>query len=91
MVALSAAAGHPINIRPHDLRHSFCTMLRDSNVEMHLAMRWMGHSDEKMILRIYDHISEERVKKALENVEKSSYGSQNGSQIDITKPKALDL
>lgn len=45
------------DIRPHDLRHSFCTMLRDNGVDIKLAMRWMGHADEKMILRIYDHIT----------------------------------
>ena len=57
------------NIRPHDLRHSYCTMLRDSGVEMKLAMRWMGHSDEKMILRVYDHITESRVEQAISGVE----------------------
>lgn len=53
--ALAAAAGHPISIRAHDLRHSYCTMLRDAGVDMHQAIIWMGHADEKMILRIYDH------------------------------------
>lgn len=67
---LSLAAGHPVSIRAHDLRHSFCTMLRDAGVEMKLAMQWMGHADEKMILRVYDHISENRVQKNVEIVEK---------------------
>ncbi len=44
-----------ISIRPHDLRHTYCTMLRDAGIEMKVAMRWMGHSDERMILKIYDH------------------------------------
>lgn len=52
---LTKAAGHPIAIRPHDLRHSYCTMLRDAGIDMHQAIIWMGHADEKMILRIYDH------------------------------------
>lgn len=55
-------------IRPHDLRHSYCTMLRDSGVEMKLAMKWMGHADEKMILKIYDHVTEERTIKAIKAV-----------------------
>lgn len=78
--ALSAAAGHPISIRPHDLRHSYCTMLRDAGVEMKLAMQWMGHADEKMILRIYDHITTDRVEKSVELVEKSLRSCQNGCQ-----------
>lgn len=64
MKALSAAAGHPVSIRPHDLRHSYCTMLRDAGVDMHQAIIWMGHADEKMILRIYDHPGTEREKEA---------------------------
>ena len=49
-----------ISIRPHDLRHSYCTWLRDSGVDMHQAIIWMGHADEKLILRIYDHPGHER-------------------------------
>lgn len=58
--ALSAAAGHPVTIRAHDLRHSYCTMLRDAGVDMHQAIIWMGHADEKMILRVYDHPGKSR-------------------------------
>ena len=58
-------------IQPHDLRHSFCTMLRDSGIEMKLAMQWMGHADEKMILRIYDHVTEDRTARAIQAIESS--------------------
>jgi len=57
-----------VTIRPHDLRHSYCTMLRDNGVDIKLAIKWMGHADEKMILRIYDHpdaAREQRTLKAL--------------------------
>ena len=56
-------------VRPHDLRHSFVTMLCDANVEIDLAMKWVGHSDERMIRRIYDHVSEYRKQKATTDVE----------------------
>jgi integrase len=68
------------DIRPHDLRHSFCTMLRDAGVDMHLTMEWMGHGDEKMVLKIYDHVNEDRRKKAVKSVEKIMLGGQNGGQ-----------
>ena len=68
--ALSDAAGHPVQIRCHDLRHSFCTMLRDAGVDMKLAMLWMGHADEKMILRIYDHVTDERAAEGFQRVVK---------------------
>ena len=80
LLALSNAAGKTITIRPHDLRHSYFTMLRDAGVEMKLAMQWMGHADEKMILRIYDHITTSRVEKSVKMVEKMLDGGQNGGQ-----------
>lgn len=80
LTALSEKAGHQITIRPHDLRHSYCTMLRDAGVEMKLAMQWMGHADEKMILRIYDHITTVRIENAVKMVEKNMERGQNGGQ-----------
>lgn len=55
-------------VRPHDFRHTFCTMLRDAGVDMKLAMKWLGHADEKMILRIYDHVTDNRTKQAVRSV-----------------------
>ena len=81
---LSKAAGHLVTIRPHDLRHTYCTMLRDAGVDMHQAMIWMGHADEKMILHIYDHISEKRTQSSINQVEKTLLGSQSGSQSENT-------
>ena len=70
LLHLSKAAGHPVQIRPHDLRHTYCTLLRDSGVDMKQAMIWMGHSDEKMILHVYDHVSEKRTQNSVDQVEK---------------------
>lgn len=61
-------------VRPHDLRHSYCTMLRDAGVDMKLAILWMGHKDEKMILRIYDHVTEDRTKSAIKSLESKVAG-----------------
>lgn len=70
-----------VTIRPHDLRHSYCTLLRDSGVDLKLAIRWMGHSDEKMILRIYDHPSSKRVKSAIENMNFQVQNKVQGKMI----------
>jgi len=69
-------------VRPHDLRHSFCVMLRDAGVDLKLAIRWMGHADEKMILRIYDHVSDLRIRTAITNVNSmiSDERASNGRQ-----------
>jgi integrase len=84
---LSRAAGHPVSIRPHDLRHTYCTLLRDAGVEMKQTMIWMGHADEKMILRVYDHVGDNRTKASINQVEKMLNGSQNGSQKKPMKRK----
>lgn len=85
--ALSAAAGHPVHIRCHDFRHTYCTMLRDAGVDIKQAMRWMGHADEKMILRIYDHLTEERAQNSIDQVEKMLSCRQNGRQNISGAPK----
>jgi integrase len=80
MTALSKAAGHPVSIRPHDLRHTYCTMLRDAGIDMHQAIIWMGHSDEKMILKIYDHVTESRTWSSIEKMETHVLRGQSGGQ-----------
>lgn len=70
IAALSAAAGYPVNIRPHDLRHTYCTMLVDAGVPLKQAMAWLGHADEKMIMRVYDHVHAERTRASIKQVEK---------------------
>ena len=90
MLHLSSAAGHPVSIRPHDLRITYCTMLRDAGVDMKQAMEWMGHADEKMILRVYDRPGDFRAKTSINQVEKMLFGMQNGMQEETGTPKSLD-
>ena len=80
LLHLSKAAGHPVSIRPHDLRHTYCTMLRDSGVDLKQAMIWLGHSDEKMILHVYDHITDKRTQNSIDQVEKNLLKVQNEVQ-----------
>ena len=79
-------------VRPHDLRHSFCVMLRDAGVDLKLAIRWMGHADEKMILKIYDHVTDLRIRNAITNVNAMNNpkrGSERGQQNNIKRRKAM--
>ena len=66
---------------PYDLRHSFCCMCRDADppVELKTCVRWMGHKDAKMILRIYDEASDNRSEKEAERLKKTLFRSVNGS------------
>lgn len=88
LLHLSRAAGHPVAIRPHDLRHTYCTMLRDAGVDMKQAMIWMGHADEKMILRVYDHAGDARARASLSQMEKMLDGMQNGMQENANSPQS---
>ena len=83
---LSRAAGHPVHFRPHDLRHTYATALMTAGVDMSLALRWLGHSDERMILRIYDHPGAER-----ENAAKKLLFAAYHMQIDMQdKPPNIE-
>ena len=81
----------PVVMRAHDLRHSYCTMLYDSGVDLKTAMLWMGHADQTMTMQIYTHLTETRRKEAenaLRSAQKASFGGQIGGQIpeDALKP-----
>ena len=49
-----------VTIRPHDLRHSFCEWAITNGVGPKTLMKWMGHCDERMIMKIYDHVLSKR-------------------------------
>lgn len=67
-------------IRPYDFRHSFCTMCRDAGVDIKVCIKMMGHADEKMILHIYDHVTDYREKLSAETLQKIGFRVQNGVQ-----------
>ena len=68
------------DIHPYQLRHSFCCWLRDAGVELNTARKWMGHADSKMILQVYDSVSEDRSEQERKKVENRLIGGQNGGQ-----------
>lgn len=68
------------DIVPYDLRHSFCVMCRDAGVEINTCRRWMGHADAKMILKVYDSVSEDRSAQERKKIENRLIRGQNGGQ-----------
>lgn len=69
-----------VTIRPHDLRHSFCEWAITAGVGPKTLMNWMGHTDERMIMRIYDHVTAKREDAAI-NLLNNAYS--NGSQAAV--------
>lgn len=52
----------------HDLRHTFCTMLRNNNVSVEIAKELMGHSDINITLSVYSHTCDENKIKAVDTI-----------------------
>ena len=57
-----------VNIRPHDLRHSFCEWCITNGIDPKTVSSWMGHADQKMIMQVYDHVTNERETIAVEKL-----------------------
>lgn len=78
------------DIVPYDLRHSFCVMCRDAGVEINTCRRWMGHADAKMILKVYDSVSEDRSTEERKKIENRLFGVQNGVQNNSEQPETVE-
>lgn len=52
----------------HELRHTRATLWIAQGINPHMVARLLGHSDLKMLTKIYDHTSPETLRKALEGV-----------------------
>lgn len=77
-----------ISIRPHDLRHTYCTMLCDAGIPIRQAMEWLGHADQQMILRIYDHNTDARRIAATATVEAHLKPKQVSKRVSNKKRAA---
>lgn len=72
---------HLPKVQMYDLRHTFCSILYDADVDVKTAQYLMGHASLEITLKIYTHLSE---KKKLRSYDKlHAYFSPNsGSQTD---------
>ena len=80
----------PFDIVPYTLRHAFCAFCRDSGVEINTCRRWMGHADAKMILSVYDSVSDDRSENERQKVEKMFNQVQNDGQKNNGQPGTVD-
>ena len=79
------------DIVPYTLRHAFCAFCRDSGVEINTCRRWMGHADAKMILKVYDTVSEDRQENERQKVENRLIGVQNEVQPEMVRGTNVDI
>lgn len=57
-----------IEVTPHQLRHSYQTMLFDAGIDIKTAQKWLGHSDIKTTLDVYTHLSDTRLNNSTEKL-----------------------
>lgn len=54
---------------PHILRHTFCTRMREADVDVKVIQNVMGHSKVETTLNIYDELSMTRKQESFRNVD----------------------
>ena len=70
MKALHEAHPDIPKLSPHELRHTRATLWIAQGMDPYMAARLLGHSDLKMLTKIYDHTSVETLRDALEQIRK---------------------
>ena len=69
---------------PHELRHTFCTIMYEAGVDVLTAKEQMGHSDVKTTLEIYTHLDAEKKKNDISKLD-AFLGAEksNASQMQV--------
>ncbi len=58
-----------ITATPHQLRHSYATMLHERGVDLKIAQYWLGHSTAAMTQDVYTHVRDSRLKSAADELD----------------------
>lgn len=83
----------PVIIRtftPHQLRHTFCTMLYLAGVDAITARDQMGHSSINTTLAIYTHLDKQYKRRSMDKLDEyignnnTSHGKTNTSHIQVS-------
>ena len=73
---------------PHELRHTFCTLLFESGVDVLTAQEQMGHSDPKITMEIYTHLSKQHKDRQINKLDSYLKECKSGaSQTNATPPE----
>lgn len=70
---------------PHELRHTFCTIMYEAGIDVIIAKEQMGHSDIKTTLAIYTHLSTEHKHKDLSKLDAFLSEENNASQMQVSE------
>lgn len=70
-------------LSPHELRHTRATLWIAQGMDPYMAARLLGHSDLKMLTKIYDHTSTETLRKALLTVKEQREKTAKGKETAL--------
>ena len=62
------------DIRFHDLRHTFATLLIESDISMKVVQELLGHSTITTSMDIYTHVSDKKKEQALDSLRRKGFG-----------------
>lgn len=74
-------------ITPHQLRHTYCTLLCETGQSVKTAQYLMGHSDPLTTLRIYDHYQEENGVKAASAIDALMSSLPTSNVVQFESPR----
>ena len=82
-------ADEPIDmLSPHVFRHTFCTNLISSNIDIKSVQYLMGHSQISTTLDIYTHYCEEHIKEAINCLDNSANTTPNFTPFEQENTKS---
>lgn len=81
MRALHKAYPDVPELSPHELRHTRATLWIAQGVDPYMVARLLGHSDLKMLTKIYDHTSAETLRNALLDTTGNASASHNKKEM----------
>lgn len=75
-------AGLPVNLRFHDLRHSYASMLIHQGANIKYVQRQLGHANIQMTLNTYSHLLPDAGKEAIGKME-HLFKNKNKSSVSV--------
>jgi integrase len=72
--------GYP-TLKIHELRHTFATLLVASGVDIVTAKNLMGHSDSRMLTKIYAHLVDQNAVSAMDKMGDELFKEKKGKII----------
>lgn len=67
---------------PHELRHTFCTIMYEANIDAMTAKEQMGHADIQTTLSIYTHLSSQHKEQQINKLDAFLMG---GGKVAVRK------